>query len=188
MKNKVLKKLKILLKKSRYEHTLRVRDLAIELAEIYGEDVERIELAALFHDYAKGNEEFFIRKYKQELKRFESLGEDLKNFHIIHGPLAAIIAQEEYGIEDKEFLDALIFHSTGVKGMTNFQKIIYLADKTEKKRNYFNVNDIRKASKTNLDKAMLGSLNYNFNYLIQKHQKISIHSFELRNDLIEKGV
>ena len=47
MKDKVLKKLKILLKKSRYEHTLRVRDLAVKLAEIHGEDVERIELAAL---------------------------------------------------------------------------------------------------------------------------------------------
>ena len=37
----------------RYQHTLGVMETAIELAERYGADEKKAELAAIFHDYAK---------------------------------------------------------------------------------------------------------------------------------------
>lgn len=48
-----------MLKKTRYEHVLRVRDKAIELAKLYNQDVTKIELAALLHDCAKQRRNVF---------------------------------------------------------------------------------------------------------------------------------
>lgn len=37
----------------RYQHTIGVMNSAIELAERFGADVKKAEMAAIFHDYAK---------------------------------------------------------------------------------------------------------------------------------------
>ncbi len=45
--------LKERLTEARYEHTLRVTDTAINLAETFHGPVEKAKIAALFHDYCK---------------------------------------------------------------------------------------------------------------------------------------
>ena len=62
-----------MLKKTRYEHVLRVRDKAIELAKLYNQDSVKIELAALLHDCAKNNEEMYLDKYKKEFEELRDL-------------------------------------------------------------------------------------------------------------------
>ncbi|MGL4374482.1 MAG: HD domain-containing protein, partial [Turicibacter sp.] len=49
LKNKVQE----ILPPKRYKHTLAVYDTAIELANRYGEDVDKVATAALLHDIAK---------------------------------------------------------------------------------------------------------------------------------------
>ena len=44
------------LSEKRLRHTYGVRDTAVMLAEIYGEDKEKAETAALFHDMLKGRD------------------------------------------------------------------------------------------------------------------------------------
>ena len=48
-----LKIVKSQLTDHRYQHTLGVMETAIELANRYGADPNKAELAAIFHDYAK---------------------------------------------------------------------------------------------------------------------------------------
>ena len=50
------------LKPSRYGHTLGVVNTAIKLAEIYGEDKNKAEIAALCHDVAKNMSNEELRK------------------------------------------------------------------------------------------------------------------------------
>lgn len=188
MKSKIIENLKKLQSPHRFEHTLRVRDMALELAKIHGEDLERMELVALLHDYAKGNEEKFIEEYGEILCDLYFIGDDLNNPHLVHGPLSALIAMREYEIFDEELQDAIAFHSTGFLGMTNFSKVLYLADKIELARDYDGVQEIREYSKTNLDLAMLKSLDRSIYHLLKENQPISIHTIKLRNKLIEKGV
>lgn len=46
----------------RYQHTIGVLETAVTLAKRYGADVQKAELAAIFHDYAKF-------RSKDEMKR-----------------------------------------------------------------------------------------------------------------------
>lgn len=179
-----------MLKKTRYEHVLRVRDKAIELAKLYNQDSAKIELAALLHDCAKNNEEMYLGKYKKEFEELRELrgkNSDMDNPKLLHCYLGRIVANKEYGINDDEILDAIEFHTTGRINMTDFEKIIYLADKTEDKRDYDGVDEIRKLSKINLNKAIVKSLDDTIKYLIESEREISVTSVNVRNYLL-KGV
>lgn len=179
-----------MLKKTRYEHVLRVRDKAIELAKLHNQDVIKIELAALLHDCAKNNEKMYLDKYKKEFEELRNLRQndpDMENPKLLHCYLGRIVANKEYGVNDEEILDAIEFHTTGRINMTDFEKIIYLADKTEDKRDYDGVDEIRKLSKINLNKAIVKSLDDTIKYLIEGEREISVTSVNVRNYLL-KGV
>lgn len=179
-----------MLNKTRYEHVLRVRDKAIELAKLHNQDVTKIELAALLHDCAKNNEEMYLDKYKKEFEELRNLRKnnpDMENPKLLHCYLGRIVASKEYGVNDEEILDAIEFHTTGRINMTDFEKIIYLADKTEDKRDYDGVDEIRRLSKINLNKAIVKSLDDTIKYLIEGEREISITSVNVRNYLL-KGV
>ena len=179
-----------MLKKTRYENEWRVRDKAIELAKLHNQDVTKIELAALLHDCAKNNEEMYLDKYKKEFEELRNLRKnnpDMENPKLLHCYLGRIVANKEYGVNDEEILDAIEFHTTGRINMTDFEKIIYLADKTEDKRDYDDVDEIRRLSKINLNKAIVKSLDDTIKYLIEGEREISITSVNVRNYLL-KGV
>lgn len=178
--------LKIKLKPSRYKHTIRVVNKAVELGDIFKIDREKCYLAALLHDCAKGNEEFYKEKY--ELEYFKLIDEkklkEYDNKFLQHCLLGYIVAKNLYEIRDKEILDAILFHTTGREDMTDLEKIVYLADKTEDGRDYPEVEIIRKESFLNLNNAIIISINNNIKYLIDKNQIISINSIKLRNGLL----
>ncbi|WP_297811023.1 bis(5'-nucleosyl)-tetraphosphatase (symmetrical) YqeK [uncultured Finegoldia sp.] len=180
--------LKRVLKKSRYEHVLRVRDKAVELAKLHNQDVMKIELAALLHDCAKNNEEMYLEKYKkefEELRKLRNNNPDMENPKLLHCYLGRIVAKREYEIKDEMILDAIEFHTTGRVNMTDFEKIIYLADKTEDNRDYDGVDEIRKLSRENLNKAIVKSLDDTIKYLIEDEREISITSVNVRNFLLK---
>ena len=54
------------LSEKRLRHTYGVRDTAVMLAEIYGEDKEKAETAALFHDMLKGRDSETLNAYVRE--------------------------------------------------------------------------------------------------------------------------
>ena len=49
----ILEKLKKTLTPERYEHSIGVAEEAVELAEMYGADIEKASIAGLLHDCAK---------------------------------------------------------------------------------------------------------------------------------------
>lgn len=55
------------------------------------------------------------------------------NGKILHAPAGAVFARERFGIEDDEILSAIRWHTLGRVGMTDLEKIIFLADKIDPK-------------------------------------------------------
>ncbi len=174
------------LKVPRYEHTLRVVDKAIELSKNYKVNEEKAKLASLLHDCAKGNEKYYKEIYKKEydlsIKKEEF--KSFKNPYLQHCILGAVVAREKYKVEDEEVLNSIIYHTTGRVNMNILEKIVYLADKTENGRVYENVEKIRKSSLTNLNNAIILSINNTVKYLIENNQEISVETVVLRNSLI----
>lgn len=169
----------------RYEHTIGVMETAVSLAERYGADVKKAETAAIFHDYAK------FRPKEEMKERLIRHGEDerLLQFHheLWHAPAGAILVKEEAGIEDADVLSAIRWHTTGRAGMTQLDKIVYLADYMEPGRKFPGVEDVRALAEQNLDQAVLAAVRNSILFLMSKHQPVFPVTLELYNDLIQNG-
>ncbi len=159
------KKIKNVLDRERYQHTLGVAYTASCLAMRYSEDPERLFTAGLLHDCAKNipTEQKFsmCRKYGIELSEVES-----KNPSLIHAKLGAYLAEHTYGIKDQDILNAVKNHTTGRPGMTMCEKIIFTADYIEPHRDQApDLPVVRELAFSNLEEAILKILHDTLFYL-----------------------
>lgn len=117
------------LDEERLLHSLGCAQTAAELAEKFGADEKRAYIAGLMHDCAKCLEK---EKLIEIAENIEGLKEDERtNIKVIHAPVSAYLAKNEFGIEDEEILSSIRWHTLGKKDMTLFEKIVFLADKIE---------------------------------------------------------
>lgn len=143
----------------RYLHTLGVEKAAANLCKIHGGDTEGMQIAALLHDVAKElTKEQHIeicKKYNVVLTELE-LGEP-KTLHQITG---SIIAEKEFGIVDKDIINAVRYHTTAKADMSLAEQIIYIADYIDETRDYPDVDKMRALAEESLDKACVMALQY----------------------------
>lgn len=136
----------------RYLHIFRVAKIACALANRFGGSVRKAEIAGLMHDAAKENtmdeNRRIIKEAGMPLADFE-----LKNHSILHAAAGAVVAAEEYGITDREILDAVRYHN-GRPAMKQLEKIIFLADHLD----YIYKNHVRSGNdiiqEKNIDRAI----------------------------------
>ncbi|WP_040228880.1 bis(5'-nucleosyl)-tetraphosphatase (symmetrical) YqeK [Bhargavaea cecembensis] len=164
----------------RFEHVLRVADEAVRLAERFGIDREQAKTAALLHDVAKAMP-------KDELRRLVSSEGDpqgVLDFHheLWHAPAGALIAEQEFGIRDKAILDAIRFHTTGRKGMSGLEQVVYVADMIEPGRDFPGVGELREAARESLKESVLACSAHNIRYLAGKRAQIHPDTLECFND------
>jgi len=129
-------------------HTLNVGYLSAHLADVFGCDKDKALIAGALHDCAK---ELPQEKQIELAKKYS--GDLFTEKKLLHSPAGATFAKEEFGIEDKEILDAICYHTTGRGDMSLLEKIVYLADKIEPSRNYTDLTPIRTAAEVDLDAA-----------------------------------
>ncbi len=163
--NRILCLLEQRLKKSRLKHTLGVRDMAVRLAEHWGADRDKAEKAALLHDFTKNlsaaeSDELIIR-YNLGIKY-------LGNPALAHSKTAAAVLEHEYGVSDREILNAIDCHTVGKPNMTLLEKIIYVADAAEQGRDYPGVEEIRDTAFSDIDKACINILDRTIKYVLSK--------------------
>lgn len=160
----IRKKLKKKLQPYRYEHTLSVSYTAMALAMRYGCDLEKAELAGLLHDCARQFDNQTI--YEKCLEKGIPVTEDEeKNKVLLHAKYGSYIAEHKYEIADPEILSAIQYHTTGKPDMTLLEKIIYVADYIEPRRDKAeNLESMRQLAFVDIDQAvteiMGGILNY----------------------------
>lgn len=176
-------KLKKDIGEKRYQHSKRVADTAKKLAENFGIDTEKAYYAGLIHDCAKYNEKLYIDKFGIDILTFPV--SSIKD-PVLHSFLGAEVAKKVYNIYDEDILSAIKFHTTGRRGMSDLEKIIFIADAIEPGRSYEGIESIRKISTKSLNETMLALLNNNIIYLINKGAIINPLSFEARNYFIEE--
>ena len=152
-------------KSTRYEHTIGVMYTAASLAMRYGADMQHAMLAGLLHDCAKG---FTVEEQKLLSGNYGVIltKEELECPELIHAKLGAYLAEKDYGITDKEVLDAIRWHTTGRPNMSLLDKIIYIADYIEPNRNKApNLHDMRRLAFEDLDQCVYAVLESTLQYL-----------------------
>lgn len=182
------KKIKEMLPERRYRHSLNVANCAVQLSEIYGCDKEKVYIAAIAHDCAKylNQEEvkYYVDKYKIVLDELEK-----DNLALSHSLIGSYIAKYEFGINDKDIISAIKYHTTGKEDMNLIEKIIYIADLIEEDRDFPGVEVLRNlVYNKQLDKALLISFNNTIKFVIDNNQLIHNRTVNARNYLIKNKI
>ena len=168
----IKEKLQNSLDSARYEHTLGVMYTAGSLAMAHGWDIRQAMLAGLLHDCAKCiSLEEMARLCDENNFQISEMERGSKN--LLHAKAGAVMAEQEYHINDKEILDAITWHCTGRPNMSTLDKIVYIADFIEPGRDQAkNLDKIRKLAFVDLD-ACMAQITYDIlNYLRSKGYEI----------------
>lgn len=175
--------LKANLDEERYEHSLGVAECAEELAERFGLDKEKAYLCGLIHDCAKC---FSNDELKNSICNCNDLCDgELINPKTYHAPAGAILARQELGICDDEILSATRWHTLGKIEMTDFEKVIFIADKVEKRtRPLEHREPIEKALEKGLDEALLVCYGATIKSLVDRNLKICSQTIDIYNHLL----
>lgn len=168
----------------RWDHTLGVMASAVELANRFGGDSDKAELAALLHDYCK----YWPIDEQRRAYAENGLDPDLFRYdpQLLHGPLAAEVVRERYGIADGEVLDAIRYHTSGRERMTLLDKIVCLADYIEPGRDFPTVGGIREMAEHSLERALVAGFDSTVQFLVEKGKKIFPLTIAARNALIDE--
>ena len=100
---------------------------------------------------------------------------------LLHAKLGACYARRKYGVNDRDIVEAIRWHTTGKPGMNTLEKIIFIADYIEPNRKMLpGMEQIRKASFEDLDLAMYLILKNTIAYLkeTQDEDKIDTNSMQ----------
>ena len=133
------------MKESRYVHTLGVEKESEALGRLLlPEKVLKLRAAALLHD---------ITKNLSVGEQIEICGESgiaydnsyLMSPALFHAKTGAEVARRRFPeYTDDEILNAIRYHTTGRRGMTLFESIVYLADYIEPNRTFDNCVELRR--------------------------------------------
>lgn len=177
--------LKKLLNDDRFKHSLGVMETAEKLAYRYNVDVEKAKIAGLLHDCAKNlsNGELISLAKKYNIQLDDVL---LHSPFLLHGPVGGYLISDYFDVYDEEIKRAIMLHTTGDKDMTPLDKIVFLADYIEPGREFEGVENLRKVSLSDLDKAVIMALDETINYVIRKHQLLYAKTVIARNDMLIK--
>ncbi|ASN05167.1 bis(5'-nucleosyl)-tetraphosphatase (symmetrical) YqeK [Virgibacillus necropolis] len=177
-KEEAIKVVQPALTKERFDHTLRVAETAVKLADLYKVSTEKMELAAIFHDYAK----YRPLEEMKEIIVSSHLPNDLLDYHheVWHGPVASVVVEEQFGIFDQEIKDAIRYHTTGKTNFGTFEMVLFLADYIEPGRAFPGVEKVRNMAYEDLNHACLMVSHNTIQFLLSKNATIypdSIHAY-----------
>lgn len=191
-KNYIIEWLRENLSEERFTHSLGTAKMAVNLAKKYGADENKAEIAALLHDCAKcfPNVEL-LKIIKEKLPEISKC--ELLNHKTLHAPVGAHLAKEIFDIDDPEIIASIKNHTLGRVDMTEFEKIIFVADKIEENTrckifsgeilNIINNHEGKKG----LDLALLRCFQETMQSLIERKLLICQTTINVYNDLIKRN-
>lgn len=165
----------------RLQHILGVEEMSQALAQRHGADVEKAQIAGLMHDLAKyfpADQLLAIATEKgvvvDEICRLRP--------HLLHAEVSAIVAQEEFKVQDEEILSAIAQHTLGNQKMSKTSCIVFVADKLEPNRGDTpELNAMRKATGENLYRGVYQVCDLSIKKLLQKGRPIHPRTVATRN-------
>ncbi|MCU0640642.1 MAG: bis(5'-nucleosyl)-tetraphosphatase (symmetrical) YqeK [Candidatus Margulisbacteria bacterium] len=181
----IIKRLKETLDPERFEHSLRVEKIALQLAARYRVNRQHASLAALLHDCARRfDQPGMLREARRLGLKIRPL--DRAEPKLLHGELGVRLAQREFGVRQADILAAIRWHTTGQPGMSRLAKVIYLADHVEEGRDHAAAGRLRKLAFRDLDRAVIESATEQLLYLLDKGVPVDPASLETRNSYLQK--
>jgi len=161
----------------RFEHSLRVEALAVDLARFWGVSEQKASIAGLLHDTARdlpdaqlaaivsASDDPLLADWKQSVAPV-----------VLHAPVGALVARQEFGVTDPEILTAIALHTTGAAEMSPLAMITFLADYCEPERHFAGADSVRSLLRTSLEAATLRALTQTIDYLRGRDLPVDTHT------------
>lgn len=174
--------------KKRMAHIEGVVDVGDRLSkrlELSADDRDRVLLACMLHDSCKEYKE------KQLIAMAIEAGMtldpiELQNGHLLHGPVASRVIQQDLGVTDPEIISAIAEHTLGNVPMTLISQIVFMADCLDETRPADYTGPIWAAlcpdeSTTDLASGMLKALDASLEHVIATRRTIHPRTVDVRN-------
>ncbi|MDR0857048.1 MAG: bis(5'-nucleosyl)-tetraphosphatase (symmetrical) YqeK [Mycoplasmataceae bacterium] len=156
------KRVKNLVSAKRYNHSLRVADLAKAIAIANKINPEKAWLAGMYHDIAKEFEEWKILQLVGDNNT-----DHFPNIKTMHGLAGAAYIRNNFKINDSNILRSIKDHVIPPKNISKMGKIVFIADKLEPGRlvPFTNRTNLIALAKVDLDlafKRVIGEIQSSF--------------------------
>ncbi len=167
------------------DHIYRVRDIAKQLAPQHGIDPELAALAMLAHDVARAMSDEDLLGRANDLGLLIGLVERQIPI-LLHGPVGAEILQREDGLTDQSLYRAVYWHTTAHSSLDELGKVVFLADKLDPEKiiYYPYLPQLRKLAMEDLDRGLLGFLNWETAARLNRGELVHPVTVEARNSLL----
>lgn len=173
-------------KKGRYQHSLRVAEMALLLSARYGLAGDKAYLAGIAHDMCKDlDDETQLSLASHD--GMEITPVEVKKPALLHGRAAAIKLKRDFGVDDPEIIEAVAKHTFGGEDLGPLAKIIYVADKIECGRPQSNEEYRQELLKKDLNHMCLAVLQENLDYLSQRGKEVAPVTLRFKQSL-EKSI
>ena len=154
-------------KPARYDHSVRVAEMCVNLCRRYGLDENKGYLMGIGHDMCKD-----MPKDKM-METAARDGKPITDFEkakpsLLHGRAAAVLMKEKFGITDPDILEAVANHVSGCLGLCDLGKVLFLADKTEPGRPQSTSEYRSNLMKLSLDGMFLSVIKENYDFIKNK--------------------
>lgn len=170
----------------RFEHSLAVAKQAEYLAKKYGADPEKARTAGLLHDVLKDTDgDSQLQIFKEFGILLDAVEE--KAPKLWHAHAGAVFLQRILGIEDREILNAVRYHTTARAGMSLLETVLYLADFTSADRDYPDVDVMRELTERDLTAAMRYAVAYTIDDLKAQERPVHPDTLACYKELMERN-
>ena len=184
-KNVKIERIKKDLKKSRYEHSIRVAKMCKKLCKMFNLDADIGYFLGIAHDMCKYFSNDDLLKISQD-HGIQIIQIEKERPALLHGPVAAIILKEKYNVKDEQILEAIYNHTSGKVGMCDYSKCLFIADKIEVGRPQSTKKYRKELFKLSLDKMAAAVVQENYDFLTKRGWEIYPQTLSILNELNNK--
>jgi predicted HD superfamily hydrolase involved in NAD metabolism len=169
----------------RFRHCAGVARMAEKLAARHGASTRKARVAGIVHDVARLWKDDDLLAYAAE-HGIPVTAEAKASPVLLHAPVGADIARREFGIADPETLSAIEHHTIAVPGMSELDKIVYLADTVEPSRKFPARAALEAAAFRSLDEGMLASIKMSMDYLATRKIEVAKETRQLYDQMVRR--
>lgn len=156
----------------RFLHSRNTALLAWDLCRRFGIDPRKGYLAGIAHDMCKGmGSDALTRLARADGGSISKL--EQKKPDLLHARAAAVLLPGKYGIDDKDIIEAIRYHTTGNYNMGALAKVIYVADKIEISRTKVDPGLRKMSASADLETLFSAVLSNTVSYLKSRQMDIS---------------
>lgn len=149
---------KSVLHEKRFRHTANVAACALDKAKGLNLDRDTVFDACVYHD---------IAKYADKSKFPSAVPADAPE-PVAHAFLGAYMLEHAFGVTDGDVLNAVRYHTTGRAGMSNLEKLVFVADMVEEGRSFEGVERLRMLFDADFDACFAACVETTYRHLVSE--------------------